>query len=59
MDLTAGARKVIAVMEHITSKGKPKLLESCAYPLTGKGAVTAIYTDMAIMDVDPERGFVV
>jgi 3-oxoadipate CoA-transferase beta subunit len=59
MDLVAGARRVIVVMEHLSRNGAPKLMKSCTYPLTGKGVVTNIYTDMAIIDVDRIRGFVV
>ncbi len=46
-------------MEHLAKNGTPKLMQACGYPLTGKGVVTNIYTDMAIIDVDPARGFVV
>ena len=59
MDLVAGARRVIVVMEHLTRTGTPKLMKACSYPLTGKGVVTNIYTDMAIIDVDLTKGFVV
>lgn len=59
MDLVAGARRVIVVMEHLTRNGAPKLMKACNYPLTGKGVVTNIYTDMAIIDVVIAKGFVV
>jgi 3-oxoadipate CoA-transferase beta subunit len=59
MDLVAGARRVIVVMEHLARGGAPKLMKACTYPLTGLGVVTDIYTDMAIMTIDRSRGFVV
>ncbi|ABD86641.1 3-oxoacid CoA-transferase subunit B [Rhodopseudomonas palustris] len=59
MDLVAGSRRVIVVMEHLARDGAPKLMKACSYPLTGLGVVTNIYTDMAIIDVDPSRGFIV
>lgn len=57
MDLVAGARRVIVAMEHTTREGKPKLVETCTYPLTGCAVVHKIYTDLAILDIAPNRGF--
>ncbi|HEX9290415.1 MAG TPA: 3-oxoacid CoA-transferase subunit B [Anaeromyxobacteraceae bacterium] len=51
MDLVAGAKRVVVMMEHATREGKPKLLHACALPLTGKRCVSAICTDHAWIDV--------
>ena len=58
MDLAACARAVWVIMEHITRKGAPRLLGTCALPLTAVRCVKRVYTDLAVVDVTP-AGFVV
>lgn len=58
MDLVASADKVIVAMLHLTSDGKSKLVSNCDLPLTGERCVTRIITDLAVLDINPEGGFV-
>ena len=54
MDLAACAREVRVIMEHVTRKGAPRLLEKCALPLTAVRCVSRVYTDLAVVDVTPQ-----
>jgi 3-oxoadipate CoA-transferase, beta subunit len=52
MDLAAGARRMVVVMEHVDKQGRPKLVRECSYPLTGRAVVDRVYTDLAVIDVE-------
>lgn len=56
MDLVAGVKRVVVVMEHANKAGQPKLLKKCSLPLTGAHCVDLIVTDLAVFEVDKAGG---
>ncbi|HEY2801995.1 MAG TPA: 3-oxoacid CoA-transferase subunit B [Chthoniobacterales bacterium] len=58
MDLVAGVKRVVAVMEHTSKDGSPKVLKRCTLPITGKGVVNLIITDLCVFEVKEGGGLV-
>jgi 3-oxoacid CoA-transferase subunit B len=56
MDLVAGVRRVVVVMDHVEKSGAPKLLKQCTLPLTGAGVVDLLITDLGVFEIDRRGG---
>jgi 3-oxoacid CoA-transferase B subunit len=56
MDLVAGVRRVVVVMDHTEKSGAPKLLKQCTLPLTGVKVVDLLITDLGVFDIDRKAG---
>jgi 3-oxoacid CoA-transferase subunit B len=55
MDLVAGVRRIVVVMEHVDRAGRPKLLTRCDLPLTGVGVVDLVITDLAVFEINKNK----
>ena len=55
MDLVAGVRRIVAIMEHTAKDGTPKILKECELPLTGKGVIDLIITDLCVFEITSGR----
>ena len=53
MDICCGVNKVFVVMEHVTPDGQPRIKRKCSFPLTARGVVSTIFTNLAVIDVVP------
>jgi 3-oxoacid CoA-transferase subunit B len=56
MDLVAGVKRVIVVMEHANKTGQSKILKKCTLPLTGSSCIDMVITDLAVFEVDRKGG---
>ena len=57
MDLVAGSRKIIIAMQHVSKEGESKILTECSLPLTGVNCVSLVITELAVMELERNKGF--
>jgi len=58
MDLVSGVKRVVVLMEHTSKDGASKILKRCTLPITGKGVVNMVITDLCVFEVEPGKGLV-
>jgi 3-oxoacid CoA-transferase len=58
MDLVSGVKRVVVLMEHTSKDGSSKILKQCTLPITGKGVVNVVITDLCVFEVEPGKGLV-
>ena len=54
MDLVQGVKTIFVITQHTTKTGESKIVNQCTYPLTGKGVVSRVYSDLAVIDITPQ-----
>jgi 3-oxoacid CoA-transferase subunit B len=57
MDLVAGSRKIVIAMQHVSKEGESKILADCTLPLTGIHCVSTVVTELAVLELQPGKGF--
>jgi 3-oxoacid CoA-transferase B subunit len=57
MDLVAGSRRIIIAMQHVSKEGESKILDECTLPLTGVKCVSTVVTELAMMELQTNKGF--
>ena len=58
MDLVGSIQRVVVTMQHTTKEGKSKILKECSLPLTGKGCISLIITELAVFEMSKTEGLI-